>query len=475
MRVNFSVTNQLATPSIHAAALANRPPAGQPGRLFVDTDNPSTGIYRDTGTVWENITGGAGAGNLQTVTDAGNTTDNNIELTFADNNSANKLSYYNIASAQIEYAVERRAPGITTNDCLVIESQKINSPTDKIFGILLEPGLQRLFTYYDSAYLQAGLICNFSSNNYGLYGTANGTSLDIDDNNSICSIRSLGNVYIGDTQYNVNGTTLNVDESNSKIKTAFQGNDIGLYLDFANNNYLFGDFTGNTQGNLSLAFSTNNFVIESLYSGNTSFSIFDDGSQQQLYLGIQNNASNNIIKTNFAGADIGLKLDFANIKYTLGDPNNELGFIADIGTSTFKIGDPTYYGQGTSIIVSDVNEKINTTYGGNDIGLKLDFGNGEYNFGDFDSTVNGTAFAVDDTNQKIVGIYGGTVNGLELDFANSTYKLGDISSNFIGVDHANNKLIASTNLLVGSSGPVSGQHLKIKVGGTDYVIELKDP
>lgn len=405
MRVNFSVTNQLATPAIHAAALANRPPAGQPGRLFVDTDNPSSGIYRDTGTVWENITGGASAGNLQTVTDAGNTTDNNIELTFADNNSANKLSYYNIASAQIEYAVERRAPGITTNDCLVIESQKISSPsTQKIFGILLEPGVQRLFTYYDTAYQQAGLICNFSSNNYGLYGTANGTSLEVDDNNSICNIRSLGNVYIGDTQYNVNGTILNVDDVNQIIKTAYQGSDIGLKLDFANNVFTLGE--------------------------------------TDMYLKID--ISNDIISTVYQGSPNGLVIGYQGLYYALGDYNQ----------TTF----------GTHILIDNsANQLIKTFNNGNDVGLKLEFNNNDYYFGDYGGAHLNVA-SYDDA------IY---VNAIQAVYIGDYF--GAQNGTIFGVLDGSQTLDASANLLVGTSGPVSGQHLKIRVGGTDYVIELKDP
>lgn len=81
-KVNFSVNNQLATPSIHAAALANRPAAGQPGRVFIDTDNPSTGIYRDTGTTWVVIgmPSSPDVDTLQTVTDRGNTTTQSITV-----------------------------------------------------------------------------------------------------------------------------------------------------------------------------------------------------------------------------------------------------------------------------------------------------------------------------------------------------------------------------------------------------------
>lgn len=81
-KVNFSVNNQLSTPSIHAAPLAQRPAAGQPGRVFIDSDNPSTGIYRDTGTTWVVIgmPSSPDVDTLQTVTDRGNTTTQSITV-----------------------------------------------------------------------------------------------------------------------------------------------------------------------------------------------------------------------------------------------------------------------------------------------------------------------------------------------------------------------------------------------------------
>ena len=57
MPVDFSVTNQLASPAIYASSFATRPAASFKGRLFVDTNVPSTGIYRDTGTAWIAIAG----------------------------------------------------------------------------------------------------------------------------------------------------------------------------------------------------------------------------------------------------------------------------------------------------------------------------------------------------------------------------------------------------------------------------------
>ena len=72
MRVDFSVLNQKITPALYAASYSNIPSPGYVGRIFFDTDNPSTGIYRDMGTSWLNIAGGASTTpNLQQVTDIG--------------------------------------------------------------------------------------------------------------------------------------------------------------------------------------------------------------------------------------------------------------------------------------------------------------------------------------------------------------------------------------------------------------------
>lgn len=75
MPVDFSVTNQKASPAIYASSFATRPAASFKGRLFVDTDNPSTGIYRDTGTAWVAIAGSAAeVQDLNSVCTVGNTT-----------------------------------------------------------------------------------------------------------------------------------------------------------------------------------------------------------------------------------------------------------------------------------------------------------------------------------------------------------------------------------------------------------------
>jgi hypothetical protein len=65
MFVDFNILNQLGSPSINSNTFANRPAAGQTGRLFVSIDTFE--IYRDNGTTWDLI-GGPGS---STVTGTG--------------------------------------------------------------------------------------------------------------------------------------------------------------------------------------------------------------------------------------------------------------------------------------------------------------------------------------------------------------------------------------------------------------------
>ena len=59
--VDFSVVNQLNSPALNSNTIANRPAAGQAGRLFISTDTFE--IYRDNGTTWDLI-GGPGSSTI---------------------------------------------------------------------------------------------------------------------------------------------------------------------------------------------------------------------------------------------------------------------------------------------------------------------------------------------------------------------------------------------------------------------------
>jgi len=571
MRVNFSVTNQLATPSIHAAALANRPPAGQPGRLFVDTDNPSSGIYRDTGTVWENITGGAGAGNLQTVTDAGNTTDNNILLTYADNTIANALVFYNDALTQEEYLIEKRGTGITTNDSLAIQSRGNISPSTNPVGFLIDGANDIVKSFYTTSYSEVGLKLDFVNQSYDI-GNPASTLFRVNDSNGRLQSKyngddigisfdlQNGEYYIGDFDGISNGVFLLVDNTNQLVKTATINGDIGLKLDFANDEYKFGNFFDTNKSYFFIDNAGNAYVksedgvsnltiqsadlggndrvaqlliqnsllstsltlntdpssnLNQIYSqGTGEFKISNTTSDSNLILQVA--GGNSSIKTNYQNNDVGLKLDFANLEYYLGGVSDQYN-VKVSETTGVDIGD--IFGAANGNQINLTNDIIKTQHSSNDIGLKLDFATNSYSLGDYNSGVTGTSIIVDDANQFIKTSWQAADIGLKLDYVSSVYYLGDfnniqdliyckadigngffdiVSAQYVnfraeganvqigdidnfdngtrfGVDDLNQKLTATTNLLVGSSGSSSGQHLKIKVGTTDYVIELKNP
>lgn len=61
--LDLSILNQKGTPMFNSDLTANRPAAGIVGRIFIATDSPY-GIFRDTGTAWEQVAGlGGGGGN----------------------------------------------------------------------------------------------------------------------------------------------------------------------------------------------------------------------------------------------------------------------------------------------------------------------------------------------------------------------------------------------------------------------------
>lgn len=92
MFVNFNILNQLGSPAINSNTFANRPAAGQTGRLFVSTDTFE--IYRDNGTGWDLI-GGPGS---STITGSGTT---NYVAKFTGTNSIGNSSIFANTSGRV--------------------------------------------------------------------------------------------------------------------------------------------------------------------------------------------------------------------------------------------------------------------------------------------------------------------------------------------------------------------------------------
>jgi hypothetical protein len=116
--IDLSILNQRQTPAFFASSLATRPAFGFAGRIFIDSDVPSTGLYRDTGSAWVQIAdpGAGSTGTLQQVTTNGNTTSQGITIT------AGGLNANNISLAQNTGTVKTSAFSqiMATNDIFEI-------------------------------------------------------------------------------------------------------------------------------------------------------------------------------------------------------------------------------------------------------------------------------------------------------------------------------------------------------------------
>ena len=206
----------------------------------------------------------------------------------------------------------------------------------------------------------------------------------------------------------------------------------------------------------------------------------------------------NTFKTIVGSTEIGLKLDFANKKFFLGENSWPFGVEVDFNNNFISIGDPTAAASGTTLFIDNSNTIIKSQYNSNDIGLKLDFANNEYRLGDVNNhnylisnnngiylgdyfaNFNTTIFSIDDTNSLIKTSYQSNDIGLKLDFANSNYEFGQLTGNNatkLKIDDAAAfpVQVSGTNVTQNTSGTASGKFLKIKVDGVDYVIELKNP
>lgn len=274
------------------------------------------------------------------------------------------------------------------------------------------------------------------------------------------------------------GIELYAKNNNTNTKSSLKlGNDylqvingsnlFGIYLDLTTENCYFGlnnNLSSSSNGVVCLFFDGNNGNAQFIntFTGNAVLNLDNTTNKYNLAyggaeLGIKNNNGNPLIYTSNQGTDSGLYLDFANGNFGL--INNTAAqegiWINDLfGTNkSIYIG----FGDSTKALIGVQPNLIFTNYSSNNVGLKLDFVNLKYTFGATDTGIVG--LSVEDDIHIV--------------------SLGDITGNgqgtIFGVDDNAEKLIGSANLTVGGTHSNSGLHLKINLGGTDYVIQLLNP
>ena len=190
-----------------------------------------------------------------------------------------------------------------------------------------------------------------------------------------------------------NGTSNFVDSSilNNKnanfLQTEFNSV-FGLYLidDGSNVGAYLGDFNYNYHGAYIQVNDTNRFIEINASDNYTATSLFLDDINQ-------------IIKTRNAGKDIGFYLDFVNFQFIFGDINNDFNGTKILMDDNYRyiniIANPITFWIDGLMNVSYFN------YNGNDIGLKLDFANNLYFLGDYNGLTNSTQIIINNGNKDI--------------------------------------------------------------------------
>lgn len=143
------------------------------------------------------------------------------------------------------------------------------------------------------------------------------------------------------------------------------------------------------------------------------------------------------------------------------------GFDFDFTGEVYKIGK----GYNTGVMTLEFNYStgvIESKAGGNSNGIKLDFSTNLFRLGDLG------ADNYFEANNGLLNMYQGGSKLFEID-GNGIVTLGDPGgSSFFGVDTLGDTLRGGINLITTSAGNNSGFHLKINIGGNDYVIELRN-
>ena len=168
-----------------------------------------------------------------------------------------------------------------------------------------------------------------------------------------------------------------------------------------------------------------------------------------------------------------------------------------VALGEIKLGDFDNYNNGIYLFVDDNSTQIKTVWQGTNKGIFIDPNADYYQFGVqayYNLKVDNAGIIQVEQNGSPMGLYidfnnhqyyFGQTNGFSescgvyLDSPLGYSVIGDYFSHnantYFGVDDNNTTLFTSGNLEVSTSSGTSGKHLKIRVGGTDYVIELKNP
>lgn len=279
-------------------------------------------------------------------------------------------------------------------------------------------------------------------------------------------------IFLGKTPQNPNtGILYNVQTD--VISTIHQTNIKGIRLEYQSQRYQFGHITSN---GLTLQIENATSILQVLcnpvQSGGSSNGIFLDLTNNRNYLFGQFNGGsqthlrvsdlNSQITTNFSGSINGINLR---------QSSHTFGFISGTNTNTLRFNSNLTVGFYYNNLLNGLNIQHESTISGLE----------RYDFGKLYGA-SGTQYKITLTdlscflNYKNIAQWGLTATQAEFGFTpgSGSNILLDSSGN-INLRQLTQILINGTGITQGTSGSVSGQHLKVKINNVDYVIELRNP
>lgn len=238
MFVNFNILNQLGSPAINSNTFANRPAAGQTGRLFVSTDTFE--IYRDNGTSWDLI-GGPGSSTVTGTGASGQVTYWTGASTIAGNNNL----FWDITNSRLGIGTTTPGHKLQINGTGTLLSLNGGSDTYMLFagngadqyqiGYTDNALDYRRFSIYDSTGAKEVLTIDKQSRNVGInyqYSSlADQPAYTFDVSGSIRSTDSTFLATNGTSQVGIN----TVSPVATALIQANKTDGYGLYLNYTTN------------------------------------------------------------------------------------------------------------------------------------------------------------------------------------------------------------------------------------------------
>lgn len=388
MQINYNVLNQKGTPAIYESSLATIPAAGYIGRIFIDSDTPSTGIYRDNGTTWDLIAqtsaGGAFVVNGQDTPDI-----------YAQSFIAGP-PLGTLGTLWIDTDIP--STGIYRYDGFSWVQISTNA------GAGGTPTLQQVTT--------AGATTNVNvefTGNRGIY---------VNNSARLYRFGEVGSLN--------NATFFEVIDTSRTISTFSGGFAKGFNLDFNSDTYSFGNLTLGNFLNLDYSnigiqngASYNHFYMYDLSGSFPNYKLGNFQDSQSRFLHILDNGTIIGIFDNNISDFRGLKLNYNLSQFNFGWLNGN-GVYTDLFYTL--LGDTSL----TNASIKISQGAIATTFDNLEYGLKVDYYAQQYKFGDFSGGTNNPYLQV--YNNALNTYLGATQKGLSIDFNNTlNCTLGDIT------------------------------------------------